>query len=150
MSDPLPRWLTAPNDLWNLREVGKGLYVGSAKAVACGPWDTVIDFCGTCLEAGDAYSGARAVEGWPFPDGTAFPPGALDATRKAILRARGTVLLHCKRGLSRSPAAAYAMLRALYGMDHQGALLRVVVSGFAHRYPLDATLASAREWAERQ
>lgn len=158
-----PRWaqLQSPTGLVlvaheapfiNLREVGHGLHVGAGAAVTVRKdWSLVIDFDGLSLDEDNraAYPASAHVEVLRFTDGRSFPPGNLDRALALFNehRTHGPVLFHCAAGMSRSPAAAYAILRVAFQLDHEEALRRVRAPN-GEGYPLQRTLDSARAWAE--
>jgi hypothetical protein len=146
-----PRWLTAPLDGMNLREVAPNLYVGEETAPLRGDWHTIIDFYGRAPWLVQlSYPQARNYVRIPFEDGAEFPKGALDAAWDAYQMAAiegGDTLIHCQAGLSRSASAAYALLRKRFGLRHAEALDRVVTPITDHQYPLTTTLRSAADWA---
>lgn len=162
--NPYPRWAyieTASRlvigheiGLFNLREVASGFHLGAA-AAATGrkDWALVVDFDGLSQDADnrDCYPTTARVEVLRFTDGRSFPPGHLD--RALVLlneyRERGPILFHCAAGMSRSPSAAYAMLRVAYELPHEEALRRIQVPN-GDGYPLPRTLNSAIEWVRGQ
>lgn len=154
-----PRWaridlggkLVSGADLafYNLREVAEGLWVGGGAAVlARKDWGLVVDFDGLSIDERDNYPATAHVEVLRFADGRAFPPNHLDRALTLLKQYRwhSPILFHCAAGMSRSPSAAYAMLRVAYGFDHTEALRRVQVPHWKG-YPLPRTLNSAIEWA---
>lgn len=165
MSQEFPRWVyieqaTGPRStkgsLWNLREVAPGLYVGGMVGVmARDDWSLVIDFDGASKQDGnESFYPPGTLHCLRFPDGRPFPPLYLDRTLELFDQARAQeperpVLFHCAAGMSRSPSAAYAILRVRYGVDHGEALLRVRLDGDAS-YPMPRTLDGAVAWAEEQ
>lgn len=159
-----PRWaqLQSPTGLVlaheapfiNLREVAPGFHLGGGAAITLREdWTLAVDFDGLSLDEDNraAYPAGTRVEVLRFVDGRSFPPGHLD--RALVLvgehRARGPILFHCAAGLSRSPSAAYAMLRVAYGLPHEEALRRVQAPN-GEGYPLPRTLNSAIEWVREQ
>ena len=89
----------------------------------------------------------------PVQDGKPFPPGVLDRVVAFVdeaLRRGHPVLVQCAAGRSRSASAAYAILRALYGLSDAEALRRVETVHMGFRWPRRATLESARRWAWRR
>ena len=162
-SSRYPRWLQAPDEGANLREVAPGLYVGAESSPAryyempSGHFTTIVDFYGSYRHATSpfvryGYQAADQVYSFPFYDGASFPPGALDAAYAAYqiaLLEGGQCLLHCQAGLSRSASAAYAIMRRHYKLSHEAALHAVRVPAYRDHFPLPATLASARAWAKR-
>ena len=141
-----PRWVHADS---HLREVAPLIFVsGEAGPRQLPPdhdrWHTVVAF----IASAQSYRNADHVVKLPFSDGEAFPAGHLDHAAKAVVRAyrdRRPVLIHCMMGVSRSASAAYAIIRALYDLDHDEALRRLKVPDWTD-YPMPATLASARAW----
>lgn len=161
--NPYPRWayLGTANGLvigheiglFNLREVAPGFHLGAAAAIiGREDWALVVDFDGLSRDAVNrgAYPKAAHVEVLQFTDGRSFPPGHLDRAL-ALLNEyrehhwRGPILFHCAAGMSRSPSAAYAMLRVAYDLPHEEALRRIQVPN-GDGYPLARTLNSAIEW----
>lgn len=155
---PWPRWIETDDntdsdeDSVLLREVAPNLFVGAEMAPLYPPgqkkWELVVDWYGSSGRWPSRTKGtAKAVLSIPFLDGDVFPPGALDRVLRRVRTAkkRGPVLIHCFAGLSRSASATYALLRRLSRLPHREALRRVKVTP---EYPMPATLASARAWAE--
>ena len=151
-----PRWIS-PGFLYNLREVGPDLYVGSKVAVASPPprreWAAWIDVHGDELGAG--FSAARETAigklrcpqlRWPFHDGYPIPEGLLDAALAIYQARRGPVLVSCAAGISRSVSVAYALVRALERVGHQESLSRCQESPRVEPSPY--VLESARRWVE--
>ena len=143
-----PRWVQRkPEGAYNLREVSPNLYVGafaSAGVEVPFQWVAIFDFCGSSAEYIDDYPIKPVC--LVFDDGEPIPVWYLDQVYAEVCRQKGPVLLHCAQGLSRSASVAYAMLRR-FGFAHHEALRRVRVEKQEH-YPMQATLASARLWAE--
>lgn len=142
--------------MYNLREVAPGLHVGSYLGVMLrSDWSLVIDYDGVSQEDDNAsFYPPNTLQVLRFDDGRLFPQGHLNRTLELfdqiLTPALGRpVLLHCAMGLSRSPSAAYALLRVRYGLDHGKALRRIRVQGNLG-YPLERTLAGAVAWAEEQ
>lgn len=149
-----PRWMD--RSTWvNLREVAPGLLVGAcrsaARVVELGlPLSGVVDLYGiTPPDISTRYGNVR-VRHLPMLDGDVFPPGTLDVAADELARARtcgGYLLVHCQAGLSRSAAAAYALLRRVDEVPDLEALARV--SAGDPRYPRRLTLGSAELWAQQ-
>lgn len=148
-----PRWYRPEAGplaaFYNLREVAEGLWVGGGMAVSARKdWGLVIDFDGLSLEgdAREAYPATAHVEVLRFADGRSFPPGHLDRALVLFMQHRNSpILFHCAAGMSRSPSAAYAMLRVAYGLTHPEALRRIQVPQ-GEGFPLPRTLSSAVDW----
>jgi hypothetical protein len=158
-----PQYVKAGPEV-NLREVAPNLFVGGWRSPKYGPlgrgkgeWAAIVNLSEVqvCFAPlGDGHVSVPATVntvylGWYFADGERFPPGLLDAVESVVrhnLR-RGPVLIHCAAGKSRAPSTAYAMLRTIWHLPHEDAL-RVVRSEDdpGGRYPVPATLASARAW----
>ena len=147
MTTNFPRWVD-PNAK-NLREVAPNLYIGAESSPDNHQWALVIDLYGSSARYPQRYRGASDVIRIPFNDGDGFPPGSLDTIFTHVRRAigRGPVLIHCQAGLSRSASAAYAMMRAIWGLPHEEALRRVKMTPY---FPMPNTLASARDWVGKR
>lgn len=154
-----PRWIVGgPTDTGAaspalLREVAAGLFVGSALSAPHAPkGSAVAQFSRQCPPAADAAITLRV----PFADCEAIPSGVLyNAVAFArVHRGERPMLLQCFAGLSRSASVAYAVLRAVDGLDHDAALVRVAhsVDHFDRtvRFPHNVTLGSARAWCDAQ
>lgn len=144
------------DDAVNLREVGPGLFVGaseSPKLDLSPPFHAIIDFYGQnrmyAINGPSwpiGYKRAAVVSHRSFSDGDAFPRGVLDEALAIYTKADGPMLLHCQAGLSRSPSAAYALLRIVHGLDHAEALHAVRSPMWKTMFPVKSTLESARDW----
>jgi len=137
-----------------LREVAPHLYVGDEDAGRLHIWSAVIDV------GGEGHGRERAVAQanlehrmtWWFDDGKPIPAGLLDAAHamsRHVLRQNEDVLVHCMAGLSRSASVAYALLRTIYRLDHDAALLRVKTPSEPD-FPHHVVIESARKWADRR
>lgn len=141
MKKPWPAWVDRDAAV-NLRQVGENLYVGAFAAhEKLGLWGGVVSFY-----APRGEPRTRRHLYWPFEDGERFPEGCLTAVEAFCRDRQGPVLLHCAAGLSRSAAAAYAILCTHHRCSHEEALLRVRATP---GYPLDETLLSAVDWVVR-
>tara|TARA_Y100000310_G_scaffold324213_1_gene385821 strand:+ start:548 stop:913 length:366 start_codon:yes stop_codon:yes gene_type:complete len=106
-------------------------------------WGLIIDLFGRSLQEDTDVLMQRPFEdGWPIPDGVLDDAESLV---RASVDLGMPVLIHCAAGVSRSVSVAYAMLRTVYGMDHDEALGRVKVDP---NYPRKETLRSAVRWVD--
>ena len=86
-------------------------------------------------------------------DGTSVPASTMRSAMllyQACLQLGVPMLVLCSAGLSRSASLAYGLLRVVHGLSRAEALRRVQVGGYAGRYPMPDTLASAERWARSQ
>ena len=168
MSD-FPRWVHTT--LYNLREVGPGLFVGNAAAITArdGGGRPLIDFAGWIELGGmDIWVSSPALadrhemiaEGmgenamrYGIADLCPVPhevfDRALALVERVLGRSAGPVLVSCAAGLSRSAVVAYALLQAVpAAISAEEALRRVSKGGFP-RCNGDG-LASADAWLQRR
>jgi hypothetical protein len=143
-----PRWIDRSESI-NLREVAPNLYIGAVDSPGLAEWAAVIDLYGSsrASAASRMYRSVPVLLRWQFLDGDPVPRGLLEAA-EAIARARlpeGPVLIHCHAGLSRSASVAYALMRVIWGIDHDEARHRIHLRS---DFPVPATLASARAWVQ--
>lgn len=163
-----PRWIDA--DLYNLREVGPGLYVGNAAAITARNGAVPLLNVAGWIELGGmdvwaanpaladrhetiaAGMGAMAVR-YGIADLCPVPFEAFDKALGVLQRAhdRGPVLVSCAAGLSRSAVVAYALLQvvpAAVGADE--ALRRVTARKSQWPSVNGDGLASADAWVRRR
>jgi hypothetical protein len=115
-------------------------------------WALVVDLAGEYhTKFGPLrYLFCKHVVSFPFRDGEPIPDGLLDQIYSFVVQhlLMGPILIHCQAGASRSVSVAYALLRRMYGLTHKTALARVQNPLLGPEFPAEATLQSARDWAE--
>lgn len=131
---------------WHLREVAPDLFVGGMYAVVHGGWHTIIDLDGTYAND-PAYALYPVVEHISTEDDEPFNAQVLPRVELLVRAAQGPVLIHCAQGVSRSPSAAYSVLRSR-GIMHDVALARVVNLNGLQRPP--QPFQSAVDYADRE
>lgn len=150
-----PRRIGLPGS--SLREVAPSLFVGGLRDV-CDPhaprWAAALLLDPSLVEQAQMHgSPVRTrlagvqVAAHAFNDGDAVPSEAIRAAVAGRQATRGKpMIIACFAGRSRSVSVAYATLRICEGLDHAEALRRVA---HPEQNPMNATLASAREFVRR-
>ena len=134
-----------------LREVARGLYVGSAGTERLLP---VGEMRVIRLAHSLPVVGGFALLRCPLVDFSPLPTSALAAVRAfADVHTDRALLVQCRMGLNRSASVAYMILRMKHGLSHEVAVERLYVrqtnpAGEVMHWPTLETLSSVREWAD--
>ncbi|WP_115862399.1 dual specificity protein phosphatase family protein [Halorussus litoreus] len=115
--------------------IAPGLFVGSAESAADASRQQTVGISTVCALTHDpptgGYPDAVSVVHVPMMDGPRNDPEAFRQAVDAVVAARDadeTVLVHCSRGGSRSPAVAAAALAVRRGCPVEAALAEVRAS----------------------
>lgn len=152
MSTTYPRFLLPTDSNFStLREVYSGIFVGGARSpyVMSG----IVEYCIALhpldeedipFRLNQSFNFKRFISA-PIEDGVEVPEDVLEMSWQ-MYRKYGSILIHCKAGLSRSATVAYAILLKS-GFSNSEALRMVKIK---KNYPFENMIIGATEWAFKQ